>query len=77
MEWDHREVAIDPENKKSIPKLSQVLDANTYDMQLYIYPSKEWMLTSSGSVVYLPNSLTCSHMKYPQYMEPAGCLWHG
>ena len=44
MEWDHREVAVDPENKKSIPKLSQVLDANTYDMQLYIYPKSRCLL---------------------------------
>ena len=36
----HCEVAVDPE-KKSIPKLSQVLDADTYNMQLCIYPSKE------------------------------------
>jgi hypothetical protein len=38
---DLRGLAVDPEHMKSILKLSQVLDANTYNMQLCIYPSKE------------------------------------
>ena len=41
MEWTIVEWPLILKIKKYIPKLSQVLDANTYNMQLCIYPSKE------------------------------------